>query len=404
MNPVHALFLGGSFVAAITASGLNLNSQFFDNASPVPGCANSVKDSAQPNNCMSASSVPTLGALYPLSSNLFLTPTGDVGIGTTAPTLGVDMHVWRSVGEALLRLTTGAAYGNVAGLQVQAANAGWTIGTGSNDMGGVGALGFRTFPGNTAMVLTSAGNVGIGTTAPANGVDIHLVRNSGEALLRLTTTDSYGNIAGLQVQGYSGRGYTIGTGGAEFGGLGGLGFRTLSGVTRMVLTDAGDLGIGTGTPTATLDVDGETATNTLRIRGGSDVVESFDTAGGTLEPGTVVSLDADHAGDVAASCGAYDKKVVGVVSGAGGVNPGIALSQTGVLDGDVQVAMLGRVYVKCSAENGPIESGDLLTTASLAGHAMRATDPARAFGTVIGKASSALAEGTGLVLVVVNLQ
>jgi hypothetical protein len=35
---------------------------------------------------------------------------------------------------------------------------------------------------------------------------------------------------------------------------------------------------------------------------------------------------------------------------------------------------------------------------------MRATDPQRAFGAVVGKAMSSLDEGTGLVLVLVNLQ
>ena len=90
--------------------------------------------------------------------------------------------------------------------------------------------------------------------------------------------------------------------------------------------------------------------------------------------------------------------------GAGGVNHGIRMGQDGVLDGDTLVAMTGRVYVRCSAENGAITPGDLLTTAALEGHAMRATDGARSFGAVIGKAMSSLDEGTGLVLVLVNLQ
>ena len=48
--------------------------------------------------------------------------------------------------------------------------------------------------------------------------------------------------------------------------------------------------------------------------------------------------------------------------------------------------------------------GDLLTSSSRAGHAMRADDPERAFGAVIGKAMTPLADGDGLVLVLVNLQ
>ena len=90
--------------------------------------------------------------------------------------------------------------------------------------------------------------------------------------------------------------------------------------------------------------------------------------------------------------------------GAGGVRPGLTMGQDGVLDGDTKVALTGRVYVRCSTENGPIRPGDLLTTASLAGAAMRATDVERSFGAVLGKAMGELSEGEGLVLVLVNLQ
>ncbi|QDU69766.1 hypothetical protein Pla86_48860 [Planctomycetes bacterium Pla86] len=141
----------------------------------------------------------------------------------------------------------------------------------------------------------------------------------------------------------------------------------------------------------------------LRILGGADIVEGFDSTE-ALEPGTVVVIDAINAGELIASSEAYDRKVAGIVSGANGVNPGLHLGQDGVLDGEFPVAMSGRVWVKASTENGAIAPGDLLTTAALAGHAMRATDDARANGAVIGKAMSALDADAGLVLVLVNLQ
>ena len=107
---------------------------------------------------------------------------------------------------------------------------------------------------------------------------------------------------------------------------------------------------------------------------------------------------------LACSFDAYDTKVAGVVSGAGGVNPGLMLGQDDLFTGDTKVAMTGRVYVKCTTEGGPVRPGDRLTTSSLAGHAMKVLDDARAPGTVIGKAMSSLDDGTGLVLVLVNLQ
>ena len=39
-----------------------------------------------------------------------------------------------------------------------------------------------------------------------------------------------------------------------------------------------------------------------------------------------------------------------------------------------------------TAENGPIEPGDLLTTSSTPGVAMKATDSSKLFATVVGKA------------------
>ena len=114
-------------------------------------------------------------------------------------------------------------------------------------------------------------------------------------------------------------------------------------------------------------------------------------------------IDPERPGKLIPSVDAYDKKVAGIVSGAGGVRPGLSLSQAEVLEGDSKVALAGRVYVKASAEAGAIQPGDLLTSASLAGHAMRAADGERSHGAILGKAMTGLEEGTGLVLVLVNL-
>jgi len=149
---------------------------------------------------------------------------------------------------------------------------------------------------------------------------------------------------------------------------------------------------------------GRTITTAVEITGGGDLVEGFESSEGKLEPGTVVVIDAERAGQLKSSSSAYDRKVAGVISGAGGINHGIQMGQDGVMDGENLVAMTGRVYVKCSAENGAIQPGDLLTTADITGHAMRADDVSRSFGAVIGKAMTSLEDETGLVLVLVNLQ
>jgi hypothetical protein len=155
---------------------------------------------------------------------------------------------------------------------------------------------------------------------------------------------------------------------------------------------------------AALWADGKAFVKSLEILGGADIVEGFETGEHAIEPGTVVVIDERHPGELRSSSRAYDSRVAGVVSGAGGIAPGLRLGQEGVMDGETPVAMSGRVYVRCSAEGGPIQPGDLLTTATTAGLAMRASDPARSQGSVLGKAMTSLEHGTGLVLVLVNLQ
>ena len=143
----------------------------------------------------------------------------------------------------------------------------------------------------------------------------------------------------------------------------------------------------------------------LEILGGADLVEGFEASDADVhEPGTVMVIDSENAGQLRASTSAYDACVAGVISGAGGIQPGLRMGQEGVADGDNLVAMTGRVWVKATVEGGAIRPGDLLTTSALAGHAMRVDDRERALGCVLGKAMSALDEGTGLVLVLVNLQ
>jgi hypothetical protein len=145
----------------------------------------------------------------------------------------------------------------------------------------------------------------------------------------------------------------------------------------------------------------------LEIYGGSDLSERFEVRETDLspEPGMLVSIDPDHTGNLVVSTEAYDKRVAGVISGAGDIETGMLMGQEGsAADGEHPVALSGRVYCKADASFGPIEPGDLLTTSDTPGHAMKATDADRSHGTVIGKAMSSLEEGQGLVLVLVNLQ
>jgi len=152
---------------------------------------------------------------------------------------------------------------------------------------------------------------------------------------------------------------------------------------------------------------GRITTPVLEITGGADLSEQFDIGDSSVltKPGMVVSIDPENPGQLTLSGKAYDRKVAGVISGAGGVNTGMVMGQRGtVADGDLPVALVGRVYVWADASSGPIEPGDLLTTAGRPGYAMKVTDYDQATGAILGKAMTGLAEGQGLVLTLITLQ
>jgi hypothetical protein len=147
-----------------------------------------------------------------------------------------------------------------------------------------------------------------------------------------------------------------------------------------------------------------TQVKTLRITGGADLAEPFQMKEEELEKGSVVVIDEEHPGRLKRSTVAYDTRVAGIISGANGVSPGIALHQEGVIEGGQNVALSGRVYVQADATGAPIKPGDLLTTSDTPGHAMKVTDHTKSQGAILGKAMSSLDEGTGYILVLVTLQ
>ena len=162
----------------------------------------------------------------------------------------------------------------------------------------------------------------------------------------------------------------------------------------------GDILVRNNAGAEVIQLNGETGDIILS---NADAAENFDVAeSAEATPGTLMVLD--HEGKLESSSAPYDKKVVGVVAGAGDYRSGIVLDHKDGATGRVPISVLGKVSCKVDAAYGPIEVGDLLTTSPTPGHAMRASDPERAFGSVVGKVLSPLREGVGLANVLVNLQ
>ncbi|CAN5535724.1 hypothetical protein BH10PSE7_BH10PSE7_03320 [soil metagenome] len=137
---------------------------------------------------------------------------------------------------------------------------------------------------------------------------------------------------------------------------------------------------------------------------GADCAEEFTIQGDALaEPGTVMVLS--ETGELVACADAYDKKVAGVIAGAGSLRSGIIMGRQEDTGFRRQpIALIGTVYCKADARHEAIAVGDLLTSSATYGHAMKASDPARAFGAVIGKAMAPLSEGVGLIPILIALQ
>lgn len=153
----------------------------------------------------------------------------------------------------------------------------------------------------------------------------------------------------------------------------------------------------------TVWIGGELGVEKDIILANADCAEDFDIANAALvEPGTVMVLGDD--GALQPGQFAYDKRVAGVVSGAGNYKPGIVLDKQRSQPNRKPIALLGKVYCKVDASYGPVAIGDLLTTSSTPGHAMKAMDQHQAFGAVIGKALRPLTEGQGLIPILVTLQ
>nr|BAL55180.1 hypothetical protein HGMM_F23G10C33 [uncultured Acetothermia bacterium]BAL60221.1 hypothetical protein HGMM_OP4C857 [Candidatus Acetothermum autotrophicum] len=127
--------------------------------------------------------------------------------------------------------------------------------------------------------------------------------------------------------------------------------------------------------------------------GGADVAE-YVRVSEAVEPGDVLELDPTKPGHYRKARGAYSHLVAGVVS----TQPGVILGARGQSEGKVLLALIGRVPVRATTENGPIRPGDLLTSSSKPGYAMRCESAHKCEGAIIGKALEALDVGEGVIL------
>jgi hypothetical protein len=336
--------------------------------------------------------LPASASVWAVSgANIYNTNTGNVGIGTTTPT--AKLHVR---GGMLVDSSSGSLRIGYPSSANQ-----WLF----NTIGGGANLQlWENAAGAVRMFFAAGGNIGIGTTAPAARLDIlggNWDTASTEGDLRIGSATHRLKIGVATGGGGAGHATIAAQGGVNALSLGAG--TTLDTQRTLTILGTGNVGIGTTAPAAKLDVNGTARVKVLEITG-ADLAEKFPTTE-TLEPGTVVEIDPDNPGHLRKARGAYNTRVAGVVAGANGLSKGIVLGNLEGSEDHTPIAMSGRVWVHADATHEAIEPGDLLTTSDTPGHAMKASDPTRAHGSVIGKAMTRLEKGkTGMVLVLVNLQ
>lgn len=354
--------------------------------------------SAESDGYSSLQSIRKSGSLW---GDISLNPyAGNIGIGTTTPKAKLDVQGDIRAGNSDIYFTkvdhNHTGIGNTAGFAAieNAADYGalMILGRAGTPKGRYVRL-WDYLQINGSMDIT--GNVGIGTTAPQAGLHIDKAGTNNLALKLSSTGPGWGS--GIQLQNKD----------INYGIYAGFGqFKICDankGVDRLIIDAAGKIGIGTTTPKYTLDVNGTINASSDVVVGGGDCAEEFDIVDAeSIEPGTVMVID--NNGALKASEQAYDKRVAGVISGAGDLRPGITLDKQANKANRLPLALNGKVYCKVDADCGPVEVGDLLTTSSTSGHAMKVGDHVKSIGAIIGKALRPLEAGCGLIPILVALQ
>jgi len=324
------------------------------------------------------------------SARLSVQPSGDEGINVST-VLG-SLPLIRATDSGLFSL-----HGTADCIVGEADNG---YGVRGDSYGNDGVFGQSHSPSRSGVWgnndATSPGGHGVTGSCP-NGIGVYGQSNISYGVYGTTNSTSF-NVAGVYGQAI-GNGQVVGVYGYAPNGT------NAAGVVGVAATGGYFASNGLGANTA-LWANGLCKVGTLQILGGADLAEPFDVSGEDVKPGMVVVIDPEHPGRLKPCAQPYDRKVAGIISGAGGVATGLSMGHEGTLaSGKHPVALSGRVYCLAEASHGAIEPGDMLTTSALAGHAMKAKDFGKGRGAIIGKAMTSLKSGQrGLVLVLVNLQ
>lgn len=318
-------------------------------------------------------------------------------IGAASAAEGANVYLRNAAGTNTIQLDADSGSAALIGLRNTAGASRITL---DGDSSGAGFVTVYQNDGSTGITLDGDAGTNIGGLVTVNdSVSSPRVTLTGESI-GTGGEVSVGDDNGTE---------TVELLGAEDANTGGqLTLRRADGTSTITL----DAEFGVAGSDAQINITGRTVTSILQITGGADLSEDFDVSG-EPQPGMVVCIDEANPGKLVVSRSAYDKKVAGIVSGANGVRTGMLMGQkkqageneASIADGQLPIALTGRVYCYVDATESAIQPGDMLTTSHIPGYAMKVVDHERAHGATIGKAMTSLKKGErGFVLVLVNCQ
>lgn len=362
--------VGGAFSFTRNTSSANVTQIIITDTGTVNANAN-ISDVRvyykQEGTC--SSSIPVDATLFNSTAGTFnasekTTVTGTMTVGTSK----ICVYVRVDVGDGATDAQT---------LEIQIANPSTevTVSAGSVTpstavaISGTTTLNLPTYTSLGMPFLYTANNWGTGGSGVSFYLEVYMRQTTGTVYARLlnetdttavtgstlsTTSSTFTRVRTAALTLTDGKTYRV-----QFGKIGADAGKTMGG--KLVVNQNGVGGGGGG--------------------GGADLAEYYSSPD-QLDLAEVVSIDPAKSASVKRSDKPYQKDILGVVA----TQPGIILGEnTGQ---SYPIALVGRVPVRVTLENGQIKTGDFLTSSSTPGHAIKATKAGR----VLGQALESLDE------------
>ena len=430
-----ASFAGGVVGSTSSTSGTGV----YGNASASTGTTYGVRGNSSSSSGTGVYGVGFTGVAGVATGNFHIgvkgTAPGTSGFGTYGTSSGLDGT--GAYGEATGTGTTYGLYGISAstsgtGAYCEAQGvSGTTYGVYGKANSTSGYAGYFTNPGtgvyadSTNATGTTYGVYGRSASSAGYGGYFEATKTSGTtygAFVKSSSGSGFALYADNAAT--SGNAYGSYSRSASSGGIGAMGESTSSGTGVFAQSSTGNAlvtNIGNGTPSTSANnaaIFQTNLTNVARIdntgkgffnggtqASGADFAESVAVNGpkSEFEPGDVMIIDLSSPRRFAKSASAESNLVAGVYS----TKPGY-LGTTHDVSGDdtwagdeIPLAVVGIVPTRVCDEGGPVAIGDMLVTASLPGHAMKAPEHPRA-GTVLGKALGSMDGERGVVEVLLG--